>query len=127
MNETAVPILIVEDEPDIARLLTVALRNDGYAVHAVHTGKDALAYVAANPVQAIISDIHLPDTHGLMLSQQLRAAVGPLPPILILSGDSSMSVINSLSQAGATYYFRKPVDIRQLLDRVAELLTVAKA
>jgi two-component system OmpR family response regulator len=127
MKETAVPILVVEDEPDIARMLTVAMHNEGYAVHAVHTGKDALAFATAHPIAAVICDIHLPDTHGLMLSQQLRAAVGPTPPILILSGDSSMSVINSLSQAGATYYFRKPVDIRQLLDRISELLAVAKA
>jgi DNA-binding response OmpR family regulator len=127
MSDAALPILVVEDEPDIARLLTVALRGDGYGVHAVHTGADALAYVAAQPIAAIICDIHLPDTHGLMLSQQLRAAVGPTPPILILSGDSSMAIINSLSKAGATYYFRKPVDIRQLLDRIGELLAVAKA
>lgn len=122
-----VPILVVEDEPDIAKLLTVALRNEGYPVHAVATGGEARRYAAAHPIAAAIVDIHLPDTHGLLLSQHLRTTCGPATPILVLSGDSSMSVLNALADAGATYYFRKPVDLRQLLDRLAELLQVAQA
>ena len=116
------PVLVVDDDANLAQALSATLRNAGYAVQTAATAGQATAYARDNPVLAAIIDIHLPDIHGLVLSQQLRAACGPSLPILILSGDSSMSVINSLPFAGATYYFRKPVVTKQLLDKLAELL-----
>ena len=123
-TEKSVPVLVADDDPALAKALAATLRNAGYAVHLAGTAKEAMAFVRDNRILAAIVDIHLPDVHGLVLSQQLRAACGPATPILILSGDSSMSVINSLPFAGATYYFRKPVVSRMLLEKLAELLQV---
>jgi DNA-binding response OmpR family regulator len=117
-----VPVLVAEDDAAVAQALAATLRNAGYAVETAATGAKALAYLRDNRILAAVVDIHLPDVHGLVLSQQVRAACGPAVPILILSGDSSMSVINSLPFAGATYYFRKPVVSKLLLGKLAELL-----
>jgi DNA-binding response OmpR family regulator len=118
------PVLVADDDPALSQALAATLRNAGYSVQVAVTGGQAMAYVRDHRILAAVVDIHMPDVHGLVLSQQLRAACGPAIPILILSGDSSMSVINSLPFAGATYYFRKPVVAKLLLDKLAELLNV---
>ena len=120
----AAAILVVEDDPSVSQVLAAMLRMEGYDVHTAMSGAKAMEYAKGHPVLAAIVDIHLPDAHGLILSQQLRATCGPAMPLLILSGDSSMSVINSLPFAGATYFFRKPVETKLLLDRLAELLSM---
>ena len=67
-------------------------------------------------------DVHLPDMNGLILSQKLREQLGPEAPIIVLSGDTSMETLNSLSLVGATYFFSKPVNSEQLLDRIRRCL-----
>jgi DNA-binding response OmpR family regulator len=118
------PVLIVDDDPLLGQALGVYLQHKGYPyVHTVTTGADAMSFARDNRVLAAIVDIHLPDIHGLILSQQLRATCGPSMPILILSGDSTMGLLNSLPLAGATYYFRKPVEPAKLLQQLESLLT----
>ena len=77
--------------------------------------------VESVPVIAAIIDIHLPDINGLILSRQLRDTLGPGTPIIVLSGDASMEVLNSLPHVGADYFFCKPVKGSLLVDRVREL------
>ena len=123
-NDKAAAVLVVEDDPSLSQVLAATLRIAGYEVHCALSGAKAMEYAKSHPILAAIIDIHLPDAHGLILSQQLRATCGPATPLLILSGDSSMSVINSLPFAGATYFFRKPVETKLLLERLADLLKV---
>ena len=123
-NQRVATILVVEDDPSLSQVLAGTLRVAGYEVHCALSGAKAMEYAKSQSIRAAIIDIHLPDAHGLILSQQLRATCGPDTPLLILSGDSSMSVINSLPFAGATYFFRKPVESKLLLERLADLLTV---
>src|SRR5260370_42615072 len=65
---------------------------------------------------AAFSDIHLPDISDLVLSQRLREILGSAAPIIVLSGDGSMEVLNSLPHVGATHFFQKPVSATLLLD-----------
>jgi DNA-binding response OmpR family regulator len=124
-SHNGVKVLVADDDPDLAQVLSMILRNAGYRVHTAHSASEALQYAQQHPVRAAILDIHLPDLHGLILSQRLREVCGPNVPILVLSGDSSIGVINSLPLAGVTYFFCKPVNARQLVDRLAELLRAA--
>ena len=64
-----------------------------------------------------VVDIHLPDMNGLVVSQKFRERLGPHAPIIVLSGDTSMETLNSLPHVGATYFFSKPVNSGQLLER----------
>jgi CheY-like chemotaxis protein len=114
-------ILIVDDSQPTARALAALLGGAGYQTATVFRGSDALDRVRAGErFAAAIVDIHLPDISGLVVSQQLRDTLGPDVPILVLSGDTSMPTLNSLAHVGATYFFSKPVNSAQLLERINE-------
>lgn len=85
-----------------------------------HRGGDAIEYVRRNPISAAVVDIHLPDLSGLVVTQKLRERLGPGAPIIILSGDTSMEMLNALSHVGATYFFSKPFSSAQLVERLQE-------
>ena len=112
-------ILVVEDDPDIARLIAHHLQQAGYQVHTAHTAEDALAYLEQNLPDLITLDIDLPGMHGDELADQLKANPATQDiPILVLSVlyDDPASV-----QFGA-YALPKPIEQEELLATVSELL-----
>jgi two-component system KDP operon response regulator KdpE len=116
-------ILIVDDSLPTARGLAALLRGANYQTAVAFRGEDALDRVRADGADtfaAAIVDIHLPDISGLLVSQKLRELLGPDVPIIVLSGDTSMQMLNSLPHVGATYFFSKPVNSGQLLRRIKE-------
>jgi len=120
-------ILIVDDSEPTARGLGYLFRDAGYEAATFTGGLAALEYAQDNKPAGAVIDIHLPDISGLILSQRLRDVLGPNAPIVILSGDASMEVLNSLPHVGATYFFRKPVSGGTLIDHFKELLGDAAA
>jgi len=112
--------LIIDDSRLNTRALRTILAQAGYTVDAFNTGLDALRHAAHHPPDAAIIDVHLPDISGLVLTQRLRDQLGPQVPLIILSGDTSMETINSLPHVGATYFFSKPVQGAQLVERLRE-------
>lgn len=118
-------ILIVDDSEPTALALAALLRRAGYATATAHRGHDALRHADAGGFAAAVVDIHLPDLSGLVVSQKLRERLGPCTPIVVLSGDTSMPVLNSLPHVGATYFFSKPVNSASLLERLKEWLQPA--
>jgi CheY-like chemotaxis protein len=113
-------IIIVDDNETVTKALRVMLGNAGYVVHAFETGLSALRHAAQSRPHAAIIDIHLPDINGLVLTQRFRDLLGPDTPLIILSGDTSMQTLNSLPHVGATYFFPKPVQGAQLIERLKE-------
>jgi DNA-binding response OmpR family regulator len=111
-------VLVVDDNRLTATSLAKVLSAANYATAVALCGGDAMECAKAAPISAAVIDIHLPDINGLVLSQQLRELIGPDKPIIVLSGDTSMEVINSLSHVGATHFFSKPVNVRELLLRL---------
>jgi FixJ family two-component response regulator len=118
-------ILIVDDNQATARGLGYLFRDAGYEPATFHEGLSALEYARDHRPAAAVIDIHLPDISGLILSQRLRETLGSHAPIVVLSGDASMEVLNSLPHVGATYFFRKPVSGTMLLEHFRELLEQA--
>ena len=115
-------VLVVEDNFGVANALAAVIRKAGFDATACHCGSDALAHCrTATPVAAVL-DIHLPDINGLVLAHKLRDHLGHDIPIIIVSGDTSMETIKSLSHVGATYFFSKPVNPNVLVDRLKELV-----
>ncbi len=114
-------ILIVDDNQPTARALAILLGKASYQTAVAFRGADALDLArTGDRFAAAIVDIHLPDISGLLVSQQLRDMLGPDMPIIVLSGDTSMQMLNSLPHVGATYFFSKPVNTKQLLERLRE-------
>lgn len=116
-------VLVIEDDAQLGGMLCLFLRKCGYAAVLKSTGHDALDFVAATAPDAVIADVHLPDLNGLVLTSKLREKFGPSLPIIVLSGDTSMEVIRSLSHVGATHFFSKPPNMDALKQHLSDLLT----
>jgi DNA-binding response OmpR family regulator len=114
-------VLLVEDDPDIARALAMALEGDGYEVTVTHAGTDALARVGNGDIDLVVLDLGLPDVDGLDVCRRLRAS-GSAVPILVLTGrvDEIDTVLGL--DAGADDYVAKPFRLAEVLARVRAML-----
>jgi len=111
-------ILIVDDKAKETRAVATLMNAAGFRGIGCLSGAEALASVDAQIPAAAVIDIHLPDISGLILAQTLRARLGPGMPIIIVSGDTSMETLNSLTHVGATYFFSKPLSSTMLLEQL---------
>src|SRR5438105_3990266 len=111
-GEAARPqIIIVDDSEPIARGLGGLFQSAGFDPMTFGQGLPAIEFAREHKPAAALIDIHLPDISGLVLSQRLREILGPSAPIVVLSGDGSMEILNSLRHVGATHFFQKPVNV----------------
>lgn len=110
-------LLLVEDEAVLARLIARVLGEEGYRVQLESRGRAALAAAAADPPDAAILDVGLPDLDGLAVCRELRRS-GLRCPILILTArDSVPDRVRGLD-AGADDYLIKPFAFEELLARL---------
>ena len=111
-------ILIVDDEPAIASMLSDHLGSQGYEVDvALHAG-DAVMLASLERPDAVILDLMLPEVSGEHIFQQLRALDDSIA-IVLLTGMADESVARGLLRAGAFDYLRKPPDFEQLYAAIA--------
>jgi len=119
--DTHADILIVEDDENLRIGLVDNLEDEGYRVHAVATGEEALAAVDARRFELLILDIMLPGIDGYSLCEKLRAA-GTDAAVLMLTARSLEDDLVRGFEAGADDYLAKPYRLRELLARVRALL-----
>lgn len=110
-------ILIIEDEPGIARFLKQGLEEEAYAVDVAETGPAGLAQALAQPYDLLLVDWMLPGLTGLEVCRQLRALHYPTPIIFLTAKDAVQDTIAGL-QAGANDYIKKPFHFDELLERI---------
>ncbi|HJZ48425.1 MAG TPA: response regulator [Roseiflexaceae bacterium] len=116
-------LLIVDDDADIQRILTLRLEQDGYRVVPATTGAEALIAAQKQPFDLIILDLLLPDIDGLSVLGALRArTASAMTPILLLSArDSPQQKVLGL-QLGADDYVTKPFSPAELQARIRATL-----
>lgn len=114
-------ILLIEDDPAIARALVEALTREGYSVTWKSSGAEGEAYACAHHPHLIILDVRLPDGSGFDRCRRLRQA-GLRQPILMLTvrADEVDKVVGL--EMGADDYLTKPYSLRELLSRIRALL-----
>lgn len=112
-------ILVVDDEPQILRALSINLRARHYEVRTATTGRDALTTAAAHPPDLVILDLGLPDIDGVEVIEGLRGWTSV--PILVLSGRTVSSEKVEALDAGADDYLTKPFGVDELLARLRAL------
>jgi len=115
-------VLVVDDEPDICRLLIFHLNKAGFEAHAVGTGREALAQVAALVPAVLVLDLMLPDLPGPEICRRLRAdPVNEGLGILMLTarGDEYDRVLGF--EVGTDDYVVKPFSPREVVHRVRAL------
>jgi len=121
-------VLVVDDNEPTALALGKIFSINGFNPIVVHRGAEALNCAADGAaIDAAVVDLHLPDLSGLVVTQKLRERLGPETPIIILSGDTSMEMLNALPHVGATYFFSKPVNSTQLVERLKRSLLANSA
>lgn len=109
-------ILIVDDEKEIADLVELYLKNDGYNVYKFYKGQDALDCVATTPLDMAILDVMLPDIDGFKICQEIRKDHF-FPVIMLTAKVEDMDKIMGLT-IGADDYITKPFNPLELMARV---------
>jgi two-component system KDP operon response regulator KdpE len=115
------PILVIEDEPDLAATYQRLLRRMNHDVITATRGADALRFAAANPVALVIVDLRLPDMDGIELVRVLRARPDP-PVVIVVSGFTARTAHDAALAAGAAGYLTKPFTVVALLALIREVL-----
>jgi len=113
-------VLLVEDQPELLRALSINLRARQYDVLTARTGREALAVAASHPPDAVILDLGLPDIDGTEVIVELRR--WSKAPIIVLSGRSSPGDKIGALDVGADDYVTKPFAMAELLARLRAAL-----
>jgi two-component system copper resistance phosphate regulon response regulator CusR len=114
-------ILLVEDEPDVARMLAKGLREQSYAVDVARDGEGGVYQASLNDYDLIILDVMLPLKNGFDVCRELRAQGLNIPILMLTARDGVKDRITGLD-TGADDYLTKPFDFHELLARVRALL-----
>jgi len=123
---TNLRILLVEDEPDAARMLAKGLREQTYAVDVAADGEAGEYQASVNDYDLIILDCMLPRKDGFAVCREIRAARSAVPILMLTARDAVEDRINGLD-TGADDYLTKPFDFHELLARVRALLRRGQA
>ncbi|MCC7082811.1 MAG: sigma 54-interacting transcriptional regulator [Burkholderiales bacterium] len=120
---THADILVVDDDPDLLRLLTIRLEGAGYRVGAAASGERALAQVAVDRPALVITDLRMGGMDGLALFDALRTTY-PTLPVIILTAHGTIPDAVDATRRGVFGYLTKPVDAQNLLGEVKRALTL---
>ncbi|MGH8997040.1 MAG: response regulator transcription factor [Acidimicrobiales bacterium] len=114
-------LLVVEDDPQMAKLLKRGLEEEGNRVDVAADGPDAVWMATENPYTAIVLDVMLPGFDGFEVARQIRAA-GRWAPILMLTARTSVGDRVEGLDAGADDYLAKPFSFSELSARLRALV-----
>ncbi len=113
-------VLIVEDEPDIARLVQTHLRDIGCDAEIAPDGATALRLFERGGCQLVVLDLMLPDTDGLTLCRRMRETGGYVPILMLTAKSTELDRVLGL-EVGADDYLTKPFSVPELLARIKAL------
>jgi CheY-like chemotaxis protein len=115
-------VLIVEDDPDIALMMSVSLRLAGNEVSTAGTGEAALARLEVERPNVLVLDLGLPGIGGREVLRHVRSH--PMLrrlPVVVVSAHAGAPTINEMAELGCDRYLTKPFDPRDLVRVVADL------
>jgi two-component system, OmpR family, response regulator len=114
-------VLVVDDEPNLAEVVTMALRFQGFTVETAATGREALAAVAKFKPHLMVLDVMLPDMDGFEVASRLGAQRAGVPIIFLTARDATEDKIRGLS-GGGDDYMTKPFSLEELVARIRTIL-----
>ncbi len=124
MTTKTLPILIVEDDPDLREALTDTLALSRYRVLTAVDGKHALEVLQQNAVGLVITDVQMPNMNGLDLLHQIKASQPHLPVLLMTAYGVITQAVEAMRE-GACNYLVKPFEAGDLLAQVARYMLPA--
>ncbi|NMG76529.1 sigma 54-interacting transcriptional regulator [Aromatoleum diolicum] len=117
-------LLLVDDDTDLLRLLSMRLRASGYRISTAESAEAALTCLAVERFGLVVSDVRLPDRDGLVLFEDIRRAYPALPVILLTAHGTIPDAVEATSR-GVFGYLTKPFDSKALLDKIAQALQIS--
>ena len=114
-------VLVVDDEPNIAELLRMALRYEGWDVEVALTGSKAVSTAKATKPDAVVLDMMLPDFDGMEVLSRLRAQRSDVPVLFLTARDSVEDRVAGLT-AGGDDYVTKPFSLEEVVARLRGLM-----
>ena len=114
-------ILLVDDDPDLLKLISLRLTSAGYRVRTADSGETALATIAVERPSTVITDLRMPGIDGLQLFEAVHRQ-HPALPVIILTAHGTIPDAVSATQRGVFGYLTKPFDSQDLLQKVAAAL-----
>ena len=122
----AVRVLVVDDEENLAELVSMALRFEGWDVAVAHSGRSAVSKAAEFRPDAVVLDMMLPDFDGLEVLRRMRGIDVDLPVLFLTARDSVEDRIAGLT-AGGDDYVTKPFSLEEVVARLRSLMRRAGA
>jgi two-component system OmpR family response regulator len=114
-------VLVVDDEENIAEVISMALRFQGFEVETAGTGHEAVSLVSRFKPQLMVLDVMLPDMEGFEVADRLGAQRAGIPIIFLTARDSTEDKIRGLS-GGGDDYMTKPFSLEELVARIRAIL-----
>jgi two-component system, NtrC family, response regulator AtoC len=114
-------ILVVDDEPNLRRVLSAQLERDGYEVHAAEDGEQALAILKEHHIDLVITDLRMPRIDGMELLRRAQKLDAELPVVMITAHGTVDNAVEAL-KTGAFDYLTKPFDQLEVRTIVAKAL-----
>ena len=117
----ALRVLVVDDEQNIADVIAMALKYQGFAVQTAATGKEALDGVAAFRPHLMVLDVMLPDMEGFDVAERLGAQRARVPILFLTARDATEDKVRGLTMGGDDYV-TKPFSLEELVARIRTIL-----
>ncbi|GGP23116.1 sigma 54-interacting transcriptional regulator [Silvimonas iriomotensis] len=119
-------LLFVDDDADMLRLMALRLQAAGYRATTVASAEQALAQIAVECPQLVISDVRLPGQDGMALFEEIRQRHPGLPVILLTAHGTIPDAVDAM-QRGVFCYLTKPFDAHILLEKIAQALNLTSS
>ncbi|MCS6899051.1 MAG: sigma-54 dependent transcriptional regulator [Polyangiaceae bacterium] len=114
-------VLVADDEANLRRVLSAILTRDGYEVHAVEDGKEALEFLQNHHLDLVITDLRMPNLDGMALLREVQAMDLQLPVIVLTAHGTVDNAVEAL-KLGAIDYLTKPFDQTEIRNVVRKAL-----
>jgi len=117
-------VLLVDDDPDLLKLISLRLMSAGYRVRTADSGETALAALAVGRPSAVITDLRMPGIDGMQLFDAIHRQ-HPALPVIILTAHGTIPDAVAATQRGVFGFLTKPFDSQDLLQKVAAAVKLA--
>jgi two-component system, NtrC family, response regulator GlrR len=117
-------ILLVDDDPDLLRLLSIRLSAAGYQVDAVESGEQALVHLSVSRPQLVITDLRMDGMDGMALFEAIHRR-NPVLPVIILTAHGSIPDAVAATHQGVFSFLTKPFDGKVLLEQIERALKLS--
>ncbi len=115
--------MLVDDDPDLLRLLAIRLKANGYGVTAVDSAQRALASISASRPDLVLTDLRMAGMDGMALFQEIQSAYPGLPVIILTAHGTIPDAVTAVKR-GVFGYLTKPYDADELLGQIQRALTL---